>query len=258
MGNAAVGARLRSQIGFNSFWRGILGLTVYGGRFIASEKGYSAPEAARDIFRRYLKEGTESHLLMVDDDSVLAPETITRLASRNLPVVGALTWGAGLPTAPVLFRGFQGVYQGKHPSWQVARKDVGAWFDIPAVQKEILEHQGSAGYITEYNGPEALSRVDAIGFHCVLIRRDVLEAIGEPYCEGNEVGVREDFDFSERAIRAGFDLYVDKSVIAGHTIVHSIRPLDWYVYESAREQQEREFAAMEAQANGHKSTTVLG
>jgi GT2 family glycosyltransferase len=135
---------------------------------------------------------------------------------------------------PTIWRGFSSM-QGNAPSWLVRYDDVAKWMDIPEVAKELQERQTESGFVMNWNGPEALSRNDVVGFHCVLIRRDVLEAIGEPFCVGNELGVREDFDWSERVIKAGFDLFVDKSVIIGHTIAHSIRPLDYYIYALARE-----------------------
>jgi len=235
MCSVTIGVRLRSSIGFNAFWKSLVSLDKYGSRILYAQ-GYSAVEGARYIFRSFLA-GEGTHLLLLDDDAVLHPATITRLLSRKLPVVGGLTWTGGLPTEPTIYRGFMQVYQGKFPSWCVRHDDVRKWILLPDVQNELLQHQLEAGYVTTWDGPEALSRADAIGFHCVLIQRDVLERIGEPYCESNDIGVREDFDFSERAIRAGFDLYVDKTVIVGHVIAHPIRPLDYYVYAFAKENQ---------------------
>lgn len=237
LNGVAIGVRKRAAFGYHSFWESVLGLTRYGGRLIPSV-GYGAVQAAVDIFTRFLDGGTESHLLMLDDDAVLAPETITRLLSRNLPVVGGLTWTGGLPPMPTIWRGYSSTVNGS-PSWLVRYDDVAKLMAIPEVGAELQAHQMDAGLVMKWDGPEALSRNDVIGFHCVLIRREVLEALratGEPFCVGNALGVREDFDFSEKVIKAGFDLFVDKSVIVGHTIAHGIRPLDYYIYAMAREQ----------------------
>lgn len=139
---------------------------------------------------------------------------------------------------PTVWRGFSSVQNGS-PSWLVRYDDIAKWFEIPEVKAELQDHQAEAGRVMDWNGKEALSRADVIGFHCVLIRRDVLEALratGEPFCVGNALGVREDFDWSERVIKAGFDLFVDKSVLVGHTVAHSIKPVDYFVYRSAQEQ----------------------
>lgn len=218
-------------------------LDRYGARLIPS-KGYSAVEGARYIFRTFLR-GEGTHLLMLDDDAVLAPETLTRLLARDLPIVGALTWTGGLPPMPTLYRGFQGVHEGKHPSWLIREDDLRKFLLTPQVQAELTERQAESGLVLRYDGDNALSRCDAVGFHCLLIRRDVLETIGEPFLEGNAAGVREDFDFSERVIRAGFDLFVDKTVIAGHVIGHAIRPVDYYAYALVRQTQAEDAKALE-------------
>lgn len=239
-----IGVRLRSAIGWNSFWQSVLGLNKYGNLFLA-EKGYSAAACARLIFRKFLAHPEQTHLLLLDDDAVVAPETITRLLSRNLPVVGGLTWTGGLPTMPTLYRGFESAIDAKTPSWKVRYEEVANWLARPEVQKEVLDHQHDSGLVLDYNPTDALSRADGIGFHCVLIRRDVLETIGEPFLEPNDVGTREDFDFSERAIRAGFDLFVDKTVFVGHTIPHSIRPLDFYVYMRVQAENAQDAAKLQ-------------
>lgn len=229
-----IGVRFRSEVGFNKFWLSLFAMDKFASARLIPGEGYGAVQSAQHIFREFLK-GEASHLLMLDDDAVLAKETISRLLSRNLPVIGALTWTRGLPPAPTVYRGFLGVSQGKYPSWGVRHDDVQAWFQDPRVKPFIIEHQQQAAFVLPYDGLDMLSRVDAVGLHCLLLRRDVLERIGEPYLEGSDMGIREDFDFSERCAKAGYDLYVDKSVVCGHIAVHPIRPLDYYVYAMAME-----------------------
>lgn len=241
MSTVAIGIRQRGEMGFNAFWESLIGLDKYGNRLIPS-KGYGAVENARQIFRRFLRDGNESHLLMLDDDATFSQHTLTKLLDRNLPVVGALTWTRAFPPAPTIYRGYSQTFDGKHPGWWVRHDDVVKWMNDPAVQKELVTKQELAAFTLDIDTPTMVSRTDAIGFHCVLIRRDVLEAIGEPFCEGDANGVREDFDFSERAIKAGFDLFVDKRVVVGHIAVHPMRVLDYFVFAKVAQEQMNEAA----------------
>jgi hypothetical protein len=64
---------------------------------------------------------------------------------------------------------------------------------------------------------DALIECDAVGFGCVLIRREVFEAIQYPYFEADpETGGAEDFDFCEKARAAGYKIWADFSIQANH------------------------------------------
>lgn len=225
------GIRLRGDLGFNDFWLTFVGLAKEQQYNVIAKRGYSPGEAARAIFRDFLAT-QDTHILMLDDDATLAPETLNRLMSRNLPVVGALTWTRGLPPAPTIWRGVGGV-AGDFITWRTRVDDVVKWLERVEVGSEVRSNQNNSALVLNYNPPDALSRTDNIGFHCVLIRRDVVETIGEPFCEETKQGVHEDFDFSARAICAGFDLYVDKTVFSGHISSRAIGPLDFWAWMSA-------------------------
>lgn len=65
-------------------------------------------------------------------------------------------------------------------------------------------------------------RIGACGFGCVLIKRHVLEAIGQPYFVenyGDVYGNRsqtEDIDFCRRAKEHGFEIWCHPGVVCGH------------------------------------------
>jgi len=65
-------------------------------------------------------------------------------------------------------------------------------------------------------------KVDGTGFHCVLIHRDVFNAVGFPWFTLNvpdpDTGViyGHDYTFCRAAKRAGFDTYIDFSARVGH------------------------------------------
>ncbi len=235
----AFGIRLRGDISYTDFWLSFISMEKDKAYRVIPARGYSAAEAARHIFRSFLK-GDETHILMLDDDATVAPQTLHRLMSRELPVVGSLTWTRSLPPSPTIWRGFSGIVNGQYPSWRTRTDDVIQWMQRPDIERELLEHQSASAFVLEYNGADALSRTDNIGLHCALVRRDVIEAVGEPFCQPSAEGVREDFDFSERVIRAGFDLYVDKSVFVGHIKPHAIGPMDFGVWMRALETDSRQ------------------
>lgn len=236
--HVTIGIRLRSPIGWNHAWISLLNMDkTIAGNLIPAE-GYGAAESARFIFRKFLNETKDTHLLMLDDDCVVSEQTLNRLYSRHLPVVGALTWTNGFPPMPTIWRGYSGVDK-NYPSFWVRQDDVAKWFEDPRTSPELNQLKDSSSFVLSCTDDDLIKRTDAIGLHCVLIQREVLLGIGEPYLMPDEVGVREDFDFSQRAGRLGVDLYVDTSVVVGHIRAHSIRPLDYYVWETFKESQKK-------------------
>lgn len=237
------GLRLRGDLGYNDLWLSFIGMEKEQQYNVIAKRGYSPAEAAREIFRDFLKT-KDTHILMLDDDATLAPQTLNRLMSRNLPVVGALTWTRSIPPTPTIWRGVGGV-AGNFITWRTRVDDVVKWLERAEVGAEVRKNQHTSALVLDYNPPDALSRTDNIGFHCVLIRRDVIEAIGEPFCEDTVHGVHEDFDFSARAICAGYDLFVDKTVFSGHINARAIGPLDFWAWMLALRLDAESIASME-------------
>jgi hypothetical protein len=241
------GIRLRAEIGYNRFWLSFVAMDKAHAYNIIPKVGYNPGEAARQIFREFLATKDE-FLLMLDDDCDMAPQTLTRLLSRNLPIVGALTWTKSVPPTPTIWRGASGI-TGSFVTWRTRVDDVVKWLERTEVGAEIRKNQDKSALVLDYNPPDALSRTDNIGFHCLLIRRDALETIGEPFCQETPQGVHEDFDFSSRAICAGFDLFVDKTVFAGHINPRSIGPMDFWAWMLAFRMDSEEAAKIEVQAD---------
>ncbi len=234
-----IGVRTRGPVGYNKFWISLINMDKRNAGNLIPAEGYGAAEAARYIFRKFLKETTDTHLLMLDDDSTLSEHTLTRLLSRDLPIVGALTWTGGMPPLPTIWRGFSGA-ENNYPSFWVRQDDVAKWFEDPRVSVELSKNQELSAFTLTCEDKDLLSRTDAIGLHCVLIKREILEAVGEPFLQADDSGVREDFDFSQRIARTGTDLWVDKSVIVGHIRAHAVRPLDYYIHQSWLERDKKE------------------
>jgi GT2 family glycosyltransferase len=241
---------MRGDIGYNDFWLTWAGMEKPQQYILIPKKGYAADDAARQIFRDFLKTDA-THLLLLDDDATFAPQTLNRLMSRNLPVVSALVFTKSMPPMPTIWRGASGI-ENKFITWRTRVDDVIKFFEMDGVGSQIRQafsDNNTQSALVLADSPHALSRTDNVGFHCTLIRRDVVETIGEPFCEGTEHGVHEDFDFSSRAIQAGFDLYVDKTVISGHISTRATGAMDFWAWMMLLQLDAQQMADLEAKAD---------
>ena len=163
-----------------------------------------------DVARTYLVqralEGDCSHVWFTDQDAAYTPDTLERLLAWDVPIVGVLcmirasTW-----CMPMAFKGEKEDEPGKYL----------VLVDEP--YNYLREHAN-----VETNDPQAISPipegslwdVDITGCHCLLIKREVLEALEPPWFSG--LPGQEDMYFCRKASAAGFPIYVDFSTIAGH------------------------------------------
>lgn len=87
------------------------------------------------------------------------------------------------------------------PVWNVVDPTYPLYFvGMDKVDGGYKEHKERAG----------LQKVDAVGSGCLLIHKDVLDVVEEPFVrkfEGGFAVVGLDFYFCEKAIEAGFDVY---------------------------------------------------
>jgi len=168
-------------------------------------------DVARNLLvRQFLKSDCE-YMWFLDQDAVFLPGTLARLLSRKLPVVGALTMmrlpGVCYPMA----------LKGKHetePGYRVQAPEIyewmAQWYDCTTNEPQMLELPPQ----------DSLLEVGFTGCHCLLIRRDVLEAMDEPWFQGYQPG-GEDQYFCEKAFEMGVPTYVDLSVLVGHATTDS-------------------------------------
>jgi hypothetical protein len=151
-----------------------------------------------------------SHLLMMDTDQVYHPKTLTRLLQHNLPVVGALVHRRYPPFDPLMYRGKLNAYD----------------------------------TIYDYEDGE-LVEVDATGTGCLLINMDVFDNLPEPWFkfverpkeEGGLIG--EDIWFCNLLKGAGFKIYVDTSVPAGHLSTLSVTTETYKLYKNMKVLQQQ-------------------
>jgi len=211
------------------FMESLLGLHAPSG-FVFARRGPLAVDVARnELVATMLRAPAEyTHLLLVDSDAVLHPQTLARLLSWDQPVVGALAFTRYGPMMPTVYRGER---PGVPGSFQVRLDEVHEWVNG---HRELMR---SGPVVLEPRPPDALMEVDRTGGHCLLVRRDVLEAIEAPWFVAEPTRHnREDFYFCEQVQKAGFRLYVDLSCMAAH--LYGARPLaalDHMVWDASSE-----------------------
>ena len=142
---------------------------------------------ARNATCDLLVDGGYDYLIQIDDDATFPPDLIRRLLSHQKDVVCALAYQRKPPHATCVFD-----------------MDEGQLLGTPL---EGIEHTG-------------LRKVDASGFHCSIIAREVIEKLRaagiRQYHGGFDSKLGEDLAFSMNLRKIGVQMYVDTDLISGH------------------------------------------
>lgn len=170
-------------------------------------------DKARNAMAMACLEGGFDYLFFVDDDNPIPADTLEVFLEDDKDIV----------TAPILSRNPDG--NGRYPlcsfyskEIKVEDKDLKLYFPIEVFRDE---------------GP--LHKVDATGTGCVLIKRKVLEELTKRHDTLFEFGeikfeksvmvdgrkydkrtMSEDVEFSERAVNAGFEIWLDERIKPVH------------------------------------------
>jgi len=168
--------------------------------------------ARNEIAQTVVDKGID-YLLFLDSDATLEQGTLTRLLSRNVPMVSALC-----------FKRRQLVT----PAFQLEEFDAENFDPYQSIEvNKVYEWIGKYGqlntdkaYMLPSTPEGSLIEVDRCGTHCLLIHRSVLEAVEEPRfmrtTAPDSGATGSDYYFCNKAREAGFPIYVDMSVISGH------------------------------------------
>lgn len=180
-------------------------------------------DKARNAMAIAALDGGFDYLLMVDDDNPVPDDTLEKLISANKDIV----------IAPILCR----------------VPDPNGNYAVNAYYAEEQDFQGTKiklyKHVQNFRDEGPLHRIDAGGTGCMLIKRYVLEKLvpeyeGQPFAytkipipggmvvNGKTYKYRdmsEDMEFCERAVNAGFEIWLDERVRPGHLIGQ--RALKW-------------------------------
>lgn len=188
---------------------------------------------------RFLTKYTDfDYLLMHDTDATWAPGAVQRLLDRDKPVISGIIFKRSIPTVPTL---------GKFSSISVDGHYMYSFKDTCNSIVDMVDQSGAE--ITKNEmlldiQPGQVREIDAAGAHFMLIRRDVLEKIGENWYECTRLNAGEDFHFCRKVQAAGYKLYADFSVFTGHHVGGNMEIgfREWMLYRD-KEKLETEWIA---------------
>lgn len=152
-----------------------------------------------------------SHLIMMDVDQVYHPQTITRLLSHRLPIVGALVHRRYPPFDSLMLRAVR-------------------------VSENVMGYEP----IDEWKDGE-LVEVDATGGGCLMFEMSVFRKMPRPWfrTERNPDGtpIGEDIGFCRDLKDAGYRIFVDTSVPAGHLSTMIVNTATNRLYRACKSRQ---------------------
>lgn len=129
-----------------------------------------------------------THIWMVDTDQVYPQETLVKLLSHDLDIVGCKIHRRWPPYEPILYR-----FNGEWPNLQMVPDDE--WMKGGLVE------------------------VDATGTGSILIKMDVFKRLARPWFLMNlynDPPIGEDIHFCKTAKDAGYKIFVDCDIKVGH------------------------------------------
>lgn len=174
--------------------------------FIAAKHGNV--DVMRNYMVREARQAECTHLIMLDTDMVYHEDTIFKLLSYNLPIVGALCFRRGEPFNPLMLKGEPGNYQ-----------CIDEW-----TEDELVE-------------------VDATGTGCILFDMEVFRKMPSPWfkfkIQKNGKPLGEDIGFCHELRKAGYTIYVDTSIPTKHLTTMEITRETYILYKALRARQDR-------------------
>jgi len=173
---------------------------------IHADNGSGAIDALRnDLVDMALQCGA-SHLIMMDTDQIYPVETIPRLLSHKLPVVGCVVHRRYPPFDPIMLRGKLGDY-------------------------EIID---------DYEEGD-LVEVDATGTGCIMFDMQVFRKMPRPWFKFRHLetgeGIGEDIGFCHDLKEAGYKIFVDTSIQCGHLTTLNVTKDTYALYKTVKIQQ---------------------
>jgi len=173
------------------------------------------PDMGKNILlERAMKHQDIDFFCLVDSDASLHPNTLLRLVKHNLPVVTACIYTRAFPPVPTI-GWHEGVNPKGHHVYNFGRtiQEIRKW-----AKKNQLDMDAPNEIAMQTIHGEELMEIDGCGSHCILIRRDVLEAIGGNWFQCTGLLSGEDFDFCRKVKQVGFTIFADLGCHTGHVV----------------------------------------
>lgn len=184
---------------------GIRATNIYRGRRFVVDKALEEPEM--------------THVFFLDSDEVFAPETARHLYNLNLPVCTGIVFQRIPPHPPCIYKRIPN----SDRNFALA-PELQEWYK----KYSILELTKPC--ILDMPAEDAIWEIDECGTGCLMIKREVLEAIEPPRFTGmGDVGT--DIAFCRRVRAAGFPIYVDLRVQLGHLVEYAVSAADFAIVD---------------------------
>lgn len=156
-----------------------------------------------DIVQKALAIGV-TKLIMLDTDMIYHPKTITSLLSRNLPIVGALSFRRYPPFDSIILR-----------LTDMGYESVNEW-----EEGELVE-------------------CDATGAGCIMYDMDIFRKMPYPWFKFrknaiNGLPIGEDIGFCQDLKAAGYKIFVDTAVPADHLTTMAVNRATNKLYEKMK------------------------
>ena len=163
--------------------------------------GLTPVDRARNIISSDFMHSDADFLLMIDDDIIPANDVVA-MCLHNKPIVGAICFG---------YVTNDKMEDGIHP----------VVFD---------KEEGTKKYKSAKLNARGLIKCDAIGTGCIMIRRDVLEKMPQPWFEmlfddKYKLIYGEDIYFCKKAQELGFDIFADRDRVCGHKKIIDLKKI---------------------------------
>lgn len=175
---------------FTAFEMSLDQLQVPRGTALVRLQGPSVARNRNEVVAKHLR---GEWVCFFDDDQVIPGDTLMKLLSHDLPIVGALYSTKRPPFYPLAFDNFDDA------------------------QRKFIPYS----WTEMFSGPR-LRQVAAAGTGGMLIRKTVTDAIEAPWFHWGEFS--DDMFFCLKAGAAGFPIHVDAQAPIGHTTTINIWP----------------------------------
>lgn len=171
--------------------------------------GMAIAEIRNFLTEKFLQ-SEATHILWIDNDCSFPAGASDRMIGHDVPMVCGGMYTIGIPPRPTI-----GMYMGIDKAGK-------AHYTFQEYADGIINYCYSRNIKRIPNNdimfpdPE-LMEIHACGFHFVMIKREVVEAVRKPwFIFAGKTGAGEDFYFCDKARKAGFKIYTDLSIQTGH------------------------------------------
>ncbi len=180
------------EVLFSKFFTNLPNLNIMPWDAIITTESTYLPDARNMIHTAFINSDPANNwLAMIDSDVLIPPWTIDTLMKYDKPLSGG--WYKHKVAE-------DGMYNPVVYDYLKSEEDDRGW-DVNWYKRRKYPSEG-------------LERVDALGAGCLLMRRDLAEALGERPYDMNAGG--EDMVLCKKVYDLGFDIHVDWSLACAH------------------------------------------